>query len=160
MGPQQLKDADDPFENKIDEAMWLCNKWSRRATSLGHSLSRYYFQVSYEKRNKGDICQCQVWTGENKIRRKWVTGQQWLLQVCSKRLLLLCFAKKKENATHSQLSSEIQSGEKSSLYYLIYLSRLRASLFSISLSPSIVNSSCKLSKCIILLKKIFEFNFK
>ena len=81
----------------------------------------------------------QVWTDENKIGRNWLTGQQWLLQVCSKRLLILCFAEKKENATHSQLSCEIQSGEKPSLYYLIYFSRLRSSLFSISLSPSIVN---------------------
>ena len=79
---------------------------------------------------------------------------------CSKRLLILCFAEKKENATHSQLSSEIQSGEKPSLYYLIYFSCLRSSLFSISLSPSIVNSSCKLSKSTILLKKIFKFNFQ
>ena len=79
---------------------------------------------------------------------------------CSKRLLILCFAEKKENATHSQLSSEIPSGEKPSLYYLIYFSCLRSSLFSISLSPSIVNSSCKLSKSTILLKKIFKFNFQ
>ena len=149
--------------------MWLCNKWSRRATPLRPLIltwkiveksSRYYFQVSYEKRNIGDICLCQVWTWENKIRRKWVIGQQWLLQVCSKRLLILCFAEKKENATHSQFLSEIQSGEKPSLYYLIYFSCLRSSLFSISLSPSIVNSSCKLSKSTILLKKIFKFNFQ
>ncbi|KAK4570714.1 hypothetical protein RGQ29_029527 [Quercus rubra] len=30
----------------------------------------------------------------------------------------------------------------------------------ISLSPSIVNPSCKLSKSTILLKKIFKFNFQ
>ena len=142
MGPQQLKDADDPFENKIDKAMWLCNKWSRRATPLRPLILRL-------KRNIGDIFLCQVWTGENKIRRKWSTGQQWLLQVCSKRLLILCFAEKKENATYSQLSSEIQSGEKPSLYYLIYFSCLRLSLFRLE----------RRAKCWLICPKRTKGNF-
>ena len=121
-------------------------------------------QTTHLKTKYMKLCDCNnidiIFKSLTKIRRKWSTGQQWLLQVCNKRPLILYFAEKKENAPYSQLSSEIQSGGKLYLYYLIYFSHLRSSLFSISLSPSIVNSSCKLSKSTILLKKIFKFNFQ
>lgn len=53
-------------------------------------------------------------------------------------------------------SSERQSGEKPSLYFFSFA----ILVICISLSPSIVNSSCKLSKSTSFLKNIFKWNFQ